>query len=65
MEEKKQQEIVVAGKKYTVDRFISFGTDQKYFAIVGNDLFKRHHNDTYRLFKKNYTRTNQPSKHQK
>ena len=53
----KPLQIIVEGKKLTVDHFISFGEDHQYFAIVKNETNSDlYHNSVrgYELLEKNF-----------
>lgn len=51
-------EIKVNHETIVIDKFISFGFDDKYFAIKGDDLYYYYHLDNgYRLLDKKFNET--------
>lgn len=46
-------EIMLSDKKIQVDKFMSYGFDREFFAVVGGDLYYRTGNH-YSLLKNNY-----------
>ena len=47
-------EIIVGKEKVTADRIMSFGFDPTYLAIVGNDIYFKMKDGTYKILLRDF-----------
>jgi hypothetical protein len=47
-------EIIVGKEKITADRIMSFGFDPNYLAIVGNDIYFKQNDGTYKILLRDF-----------
>ncbi len=47
-------EILVDNEKVLVERFLEYGNEEKYFAIVGKDLYYHQSNGEYKVLRRNF-----------
>ncbi len=48
--------ILIQGKKRVVDKYISFGHDERCMAVIDGNLYRRDKGKNYSLLKRKYVR---------